>query len=186
LYASKLDLWDVTAGQEGVRIGLGVTVGSLMAAGSADGRRVAVGYGETVKVWEVATRDELASHGWHTEPVFSLDLSADGKAVASGSKDRTAILWSVASNKKVARLERHTGPVLVRFSPDGKLLATASAADPYVMLWDAATGKERAALPSHKTGVLDLRFSPDGRTLAVLGPDRVKLWSVTAFVSSFD
>jgi serine/threonine protein kinase/WD40 repeat protein len=180
LYASQLDLWDVTAGQEGVRIGLGVTVGSLMAAGSADGRTVAVAYGETVRVWEVATKDELASHhSKHTEPVFSLDLAPNGQIVASGSKDKSALLWGVTADKEFARLEGHTGPVLVRFSPDGKLLATASAADSFVKLWEVATGKERAELPGHKTGVVDLRFSPDGRTLAALGPDRVRLWTVS-------
>jgi WD40 repeat protein/beta-lactamase regulating signal transducer with metallopeptidase domain len=57
------------------------------------------------------------------------------------------------------------------FSPDGKLMATAHwyNADPgEAKLWDAATGKPVASLPVpvKEGGVLELTFSPDGKTLA--------------------
>ncbi|MBN1510070.1 MAG: protein kinase [Sedimentisphaerales bacterium] len=72
----------------------------------------------------------------------------------------------------------------VCFSPDGHLLA-ASTNGRGITLWDASTGKAVTTLRAGKKGiVVDLEFSRDGSTLAVLvssssasGAD-VELWSV--------
>lgn len=55
----------------------------------------------------------------------------------------------------------------VCFSPDGKLLATGVYGR--VTVWDAATAKPVKALTNVLGAVNDLKFSPDGKTLAVAG-----------------
>jgi hypothetical protein len=182
LMGSKLILWDIAEAEQREPIGLGLTklLGNLVVAGSGDGRTVVVGQDNQVRLWEALTGGDLGSHGLHEGRITSLALTPDGKIVASGSEDRTAILWDVAGKKARSTLHGHTGPVLVRMAPDGRTLATGSAADTWVKLWDVATGLERAVLEGHGTGVVDLRFSPDGRTLAVVGPKEARLWPVPA------
>jgi WD40 repeat protein len=65
----------------------------------------------------------------------------------------------------------------VAFSPDGRTLAAGVETLGLIRLWDAADGRAIRDLQGHASGVLDLSFAPDGRTLASASQDRtVKLW----------
>ena len=55
-----------------------------------------------LKVWEVATRRLIRRLNGHTGFCVSLDFSRDGKLLASGSRDGTAILWSTETWKAIA------------------------------------------------------------------------------------
>lgn len=61
------------------------------------------------------------------------------------------------------------------------MIATASW-DSTARVWDGATGKELAVLTSHRAGLLNCVFSPDGRTLATKSDDRtIKFWNMATF-----
>src|SRR4051812_30915869 len=90
---------------------------------------------------EAKPRDTLDGH---TNVVYSVAFSPDGKTLASGSQDQTIKLWDVATGKEKATLKGHTSWVgSVAFGPGGKLLASAGATGE-VKLWDVAKGKEHA------------------------------------------
>src|SRR5437762_9199118 len=65
---------------------------------SADGKRLATGAGERgkpgeVTVWDMVTLKKLATLNGHTDEVMAVDITRDGKTVASASWDETARLW---------------------------------------------------------------------------------------------
>ena len=145
-----------------------------------------------LKVWEVASRRLVRRLDGHTNYCVSLDFSKDGRLLASGSRDGTAIIWSTETWKAVKTLHNPdvgtepgesglNGMVEdVSFSPDAKTLALGSR-EGSVQLWDVATGRPLAILKGHSSAVQGVAFSPDGRTLASGGADQtVRLWNVEA------
>ncbi|WP_435005268.1 c-type cytochrome domain-containing protein [Tundrisphaera lichenicola] len=121
-------------------------------------------------------------------PINAVDLSNDGKLVATGRGNRV-YLHDVASGKELASLGGHKDIIQsLRFSPDGKKLAAGSYE--YATLWDlpddpiAPIGEPRKFGP-HAFRVLAIDFSPDGKLMATGGgePSRsgeVKIWDVAS------
>ena len=147
---------------------------------SPDGTRLASGsLGGTVRLWDVATGDELRWFTGHTDDVHSVAFSPDGTRLASGSNDGTVRLWDVATGNELRRFTGHTDWVnSVAFSPDGTRLASGSW-DETVRLWDVATGDELRRFEGHTSYVLSVAFSPDGTRLASGSlDDTVRLWDV--------
>ena len=157
---------------------------------SPDGNTLVSGQSETIRLWDVATREEIAILDGHSELVWSVAFSPDGGILASGSDDGTIRLWDVATRKEIATIveypgeERYEGVISVAFSPDGNTLASGSRHGT-VKLWDVATRKEIANLEGHPSPysypymVFSVAFSPDGNTLASGSQDgTVRLWNV--------
>lgn len=75
----------------------------------------------------------------HSDTIYSVAISPDGKMAATASLDRAVIIWDLASGnvlKKIEGQQGHNGQVLtVAFSPQGDFLASGGA-DNQARLWD--------------------------------------------------
>ena len=135
----------------------------------------------TVRLWEAASGQLLATLQGHTGGVWGVALSGDGRLLASGSQDGTVRLWEAASGQLLATLQGHTGGVCgVALSGDGRLVASGSA-DGTVRLWEAASGQLLATLQGHTGGVCGVALSGDGRLVASGSHDgTVRLWEAAS------
>jgi WD40 repeat protein/adenylylsulfate kinase-like enzyme len=115
----------------------------------------------------------------HSNSVYSVAFSPDGKTLASASADNTIKVWNLQSQKPIATLAGHSREVYsVAFSPDGKTLASASR-DGTIKVWNLQSQQSIATLAGHSNWVISVAFSPDGKTLAFASPDRtIKVWNL--------
>lgn len=98
---------------------------------SPDGSRLAVGeLANTVRLWEVATGNEVATLDVGGAPngfVWAVAFSPDGKFLASGESDGRVTLWDAATLQASRTLPPHADAVTtLAFSPDGHWLASGS------------------------------------------------------------
>jgi hypothetical protein len=114
----------------------------------------------------------------HDHDIVSLTFSPDGRWLASGSRDQTAIVWNVASGSAKHVLRVHTGHVWgLAFSPDSSRLVTTSH-DHTARIWEVASGRELFRLDGHTDKVQCAAWSADGRTIATGGFDlKLLLWN---------
>src|SRR5439155_6880802 len=108
----------------------------------------------------------------HSKSVTDVAFSADGKRLASASRDGTVRMWDAATGAKLHTLKAHDSFVdAVAFSPNGKWVASGGW-DAAVRLWDAATGQEVRKFQAGDTdndAVHSVAFSPDSKKLIAVG-----------------
>jgi WD40 repeat protein/serine/threonine protein kinase len=122
--------------------------------------------------------DEVRRFEGHTNGVFGVALSPDGRHALSGGGDGTVLLWEVATGREVRRFSGDNGAVDgVAFSPDGRQALTASIGGT-VRLWDVLTGKAIHVLKGHTRRAHRVAFSPDGRLALSGGDETMRLWDL--------
>jgi WD40 repeat protein len=148
---------------------------------SPDGNLLVTASPERVaRLWDAKTGKE-----WRTLPIVTGNLldaafSPDGRWLATVKGESTEVeVWELATNQVVRRFTGSQSPLLaVTFAPDGQRLA-ALAADGTVKIWSVETGRVGRTLQFAAANevIYSIRFSPDGRWLALSGSG-CKVWEV--------
>jgi WD40 repeat protein len=150
----------------------------LCVAYSKDGKRIASGGNNDIRVWDAESMHERAVLRGHTNSVMRVAFSADGRRLLSGSNDHTMRWWDVENGKELHRFEVGEEVHGVALSPDGRH-ALSGSRDHLVRLWDVQTGKELCRLAGHTACVNGVAISPDGRRALSGGHDNtLRLWDL--------
>ncbi len=128
------------------------------------------GKGGILYLWDLERNQKPKSLMGHTEHVWSLAFSPDGKrlaSVASGASDKTVRLWNVESGEQIGTFPLDEPRTLtgVAFSPCGSVIATGMIGE--LRLWHAETLTTLFVIPQSQTeDPYALAFSPCGKYLA--------------------
>jgi WD40 repeat protein len=136
------------------------------------------GSGNAIQLWNLSTGKFLRSFDAQSL-INDVAISADGKILATGIRDKAIKLWNVSTGKLINTFTGHKGEVRsVAFSPDGKTLASGSQ-DGSIKLWNVSNGKLMSTFMAQKEQVWSIAFNPNGKTLATGSQDGIiKIWQV--------
>lgn len=159
---------------------------------SSDGRRIAsASTNNTVKVWDVETRQELLSLPGHNGMTCCVAFSSDHRYLATSISRLGGLsevkLWDAASGKELATFSHGKEYVYgLTFTPDSKRLVSGSLQS--IFFWDVENRQIcftlRPDSPIDDAGTVhfllgNLALSPDGHRLAVISTGKyrhVSIW----------
>src|SRR5262249_39700952 len=130
---------------------------------------------DTVRVWDVDPQATLPVLRGHTNYVYPVAYSPDGRWIASGGWDEkvpgerahpSVRLWDAATGERCATLP-HPGIVpSLAYGPDGGWLVSGNYEDEWLRIWDVATARVRKEIHGPAGIFRFVTVSPDGRRVA--------------------
>ncbi|RMG13824.1 MAG: WD40 repeat domain-containing protein [Cyanobacteria bacterium J055] len=129
-----------------------------------------------INLWDVKTGKLIRDFYPSREVLRPIIFSQDSKTIISASPDNSIKLWDARKGIRMLTLKSHTDRLhWLATTPDGLFLASSSY-DGQVKLWNFPDRKFIRTIPI-ETGFALLKFSPDGRILAIGTGGDVQLWN---------
>jgi WD40 repeat protein len=145
---------------------------------------IAVGYSDNfIRIFDLETYALKKEWEAHTNSVFTLRYSPDGRFLFSGSRDARLKAWDPAGDYRlVQEVVAHMYAInSLSFSPDGKHFVTCSL-DKSIKLWDADQLKllkviDKARHAGHGTSVNKLLWTAsDGQVVSASDDRTISIW----------
>jgi WD40 repeat protein len=173
-------VWSETEPSQAFRLESDAPVFSL--SFSADGKRLAVGGTDQSTLWDLSSRKPIPPAFLQGGKIISVNLSQDGKWLATGSESGSVYVWNLetGNSQPAFQFDVNGQALSLAFSPHGEWLAAGSS-DPFAYLFDVQRGQEAARIP-HIDKVTSVNFSPDGKYLATASRKVVELWGVASIL----
>ncbi len=137
---------------------------------------VSAGNDKTIKIWNCKNFSLINTLKGHSGKINSIDISKNGKILASGSKDQTIKIWEVIKGNLLITLgglfSGHSAQVLaVKFTHNHRYILSTSL-DKTIKLWDIETRKEIYTIKDLLHPIFALILSPDGQTFVSVGAEK--------------
>jgi WD40 repeat protein/serine/threonine protein kinase len=149
---------------------------------SPDGRQLASGSQDSIRLWDPATGQP--SFVLPGEGTPALAFSPDSKRLISTCDVGKSRLWDATTGKLIAIIGESRPALrysIATFSPDGKRVVAAAGKE--VRIYETSTGRQLSSLGPHDWLVGGVYFSPDGKRICTsrneraAGPDTAYLWN---------
>ena len=113
----------------------------------------------------------------HSDCIYGVAFSPDGKLLATSSYDKLIKLWDVTTGQEIHTLKDHIDAVYaIAFTPDGKRLVSGSA-DRGVKIWDVASGHRLYTFSESLDVINTIAIDPTGNLVAAGGIDKsIRIW----------
>ncbi len=145
---------------------------------SPDGKILATGGGEPSRsgeliLWNVETKAITRQFvDAHSDTVFGIDFSRDGKQLVSGAADKFVKQFDVETGKLIRSFEGHTHHVLdVSFKSDSSRIASAGA-DNAIKVWNVETGEQHRTIQNYTKQVTSIQYIGASDNLISCGGDK--------------
>jgi len=144
------------------------------------GGRVASGsFDASIRLWSLATSEELGILEGHTQSVMCLLVLPDGR-LASASADRTIRIWDTDALCQVASLVGHKVRVTklcVLWQGESEWLLASLGDEGAPKLWDVKTGSEIFGICSHEDATVTALAAPfQGRLVTATACGAIAVW----------
>jgi WD40 repeat protein len=172
--------WDFAAGTQQA-LPAYEQLGEITSVEFSPNRRVAaLGHKSgKIQLIEIDTGTLLGIYEGHRDAVLSLTFTPDGRAFASGARDKEIRFWDVGiTNRSRQVCTEHKGPVAgLAISSDGKTMVSGCSANT-IKFWELERLDQSLGGRSwHRSAIRTLAFSPDGQRVASGSEDHtIKLW----------
>ncbi len=154
----------------------------------SDERIVFGGKDGVIYFWDLKHSEIPRQFTGHTDHVWALAFSPDGKRLVSGAGDKTARIWDVETGVEIAQfpLEKPFTPMALAYSPCGKVVAGGMLHS--LNIWCAEKFVLLRSIPQPEDSIrtFAIFFSPCGRYLASgtwwqkgMQKMAVRLWDVS-------
>jgi WD40 repeat protein len=134
---------------------------------------------ETIRIWDVKTGEQVGGPlQGHTDSVYTVAFSPDGKHVISGSDDTTIRIWDAVTGEKLHTLQGHRSSVR-SVATNGRHVVSGSD-DSTVRIWDLEAGNQVGEpLAGHTSWVQSVAIL-DNRGWIISGSDdrTVRIWDI--------
>lgn len=142
--------------------------GSTIATSSAD---------HLLKLWDVATGEELATLAGNAAPVSSMAISPSGRVMASGARDNTIKLWDIPQTKPLRTFAGHqAAATALAFHAEATIFVSASR-DKSVRLWDTQKQGDPIVIEGHTAEVTAAAYRADRNQIATAdAAGFIRLW----------
>lgn len=107
----------------------------------------------------------------HSDTVFGVEFSRDGKYLLSGAADKFVKIFDVSTGKLVKAFEGHTHHVLdVAWKPDQSVIVSAGA-DNAIKVWNVETGEQQRTIQGYSKQVTSLQWVGRSNNIISCGGD---------------
>lgn len=138
------------------------------------------GVAGAVRQWSVSDGALVRNLEGHHDAILAMDVTADGRLLATGSYDDSIVLWDVTSGVPLRTVAANQGAITaLSFRSDGRLLLSASF-DRTAKLYDVASGGRLETFGQALKELNAAAFSPGGQHALTAGNDnRIRVYRVS-------
>ncbi len=142
---------------------------------SPDGRWLAVGHMNDLRIFDLQGHMMPREFSGHTSTLSAVAFSPDGRRIATVGHDRMLMISDLATGERLFSIVAHRDIVkTVAFTPDGRTIATAGN-DDQLKFWHAASGQPLGAITTELGHINKLVFDAEGRRLAAWSANAARM-----------